>query len=513
MKTFKAVVFFLTISIIAPSSAEQKVLLLGEEESLLITLQNNFEIRIQRTLPLLGKESVELAKAEFDPTLFGGLRSTKSVTQSVSAFASPEIGELRFDEFSLGVKQKLKTGTTYELSLEALRTDTNSIYASLDPLYEPSLQLSLTQPLLKGMGSKINLTAVVVANNSRAMSDHEFAFKVMEVLTRTREAYWDLVYLNKELVVQQESLQRAKDFLERIKLQVTVGSLAPIEIVAAEATVAVREEALIGIRHHIDDTQDRLKALINRAEVQPGSDVSILPRDEPVYRKADLDLERLKEQAYENRPDYQKVRLDVENRERELVFNKNQLKPSLDLQGAIKLKGSRGVTNPVTFGGPPIISSFGGGMNDAIGDASSGRYYDFSVGLVAEYPLFNRASKSRVASSQYELSASKTRFLSRKQSIDMEVLRAARDIETAEQRIHATKASRILSEKKLEAETRKYDVGSSTSFAVLEFQTDLATEKSKEIKALIDYIKAIARLELATGTVLKNHKISLAPSA
>ena len=513
MKTLIAAVFFLTILTTAPLSAGQKVLALGEDESLLFTLQNNFEIRIQRLLPLLGRESVELARAEFDPTLFGELQSTKSVTQSTNAFASPEIGELRTDELSLGIRQKLKTGTTYQLSLEAFRTDTNSIYASLDPLYEPSLKLSLTQPLLKGMGSKINRTSIVVANNNRAMSDHEFAFKVMEVLTRTREAYWDLVYLNKELVVRQELLQRAKDFLERIKLQVTVGGLAPIEIIAAQATVAVRDETLIGIRHQIDDTQDRLKALINREEAQPGSDVNIIPKDEPTFRKADLDLEWLKQQAYENRPDYQKIKLEVENRERELVFNKDQLKPSLDLQGAIKLKGSRGATNPVSFGGPPIISSFGGSLSDAVGDASSGRYYDFSVGLVAEYPLFNRASKSRVATSQYELSASKTRFLSRKQSIDLEVLRAARDIETAEQRIYATKASRILSEKKLEAETRKYDVGSSTSFAVLEFQTDLATEKSKEIKALIDYIKAIARLELATGTVLKNHNISLAPSS
>jgi outer membrane protein TolC len=513
MKSVNVAVFFLFACLTAASAAEQKIMELGEEESLLYTLQNNFEIRIQRTRPLLGEESVELAKSEFDPTLFGELRSSKSVTPSTSAFASPEIGESRVDELSLGVKQKLKTGTTYELSLEASRTDTNSEFASLDPLYTPSLQFSLTQPLLKGMGSEINRTGIVVANNNRAMSDHEFAFKVMEVLTRTREAYWDLVYLNRELMVQQESLQRAKDFLERIKLMVQVGSLAPIEIVAAEATVAVREETLIGIRHQINDTQDRLKALINREEVQPGSDVSIVPKDEPVYRKADLDLERLKERAYENRPDYQKARLDVENRERELIFNKNQLKPSLDLQGAIKLKGSRGKTNPVTLGGAPVVSSFGGDMADALGDVSSGKYYDFSVGLVAEYPLFNRASKSRTATSLHELNAAKTSLLSRKQSIDLEVLRAAREIKTAEQRIHATKASRILSEKKLEAESRKYDVGASTSFAVLEFQTDLAAEKSKEIKALIDHIKAIARLELATGTVLEDHNISLAPSA
>ncbi|MFQ5432091.1 MAG: TolC family protein [Nitrospinota bacterium] len=513
MKTFKAAVFFLTILMATPSTAEQNVLELGEEESLLFTLQNNFEIRIQQTQPLLGEESIKLAESEFDPTLFAGIESSKSLTPSTSAFASPEVGESRVDELSLGVKQKLQTGASYELSLEASQIDTNSSFASLDPLYTPSLQLSLTQPLLKGIGSQINRTSIIVANNNRTMSNHQFAYKVMEVLTKTREAYWDLVYLNKELVVLQESLERAKDFLERIKLQVTVGSLAPIEIVAAQATVAVREETLIGVRHQISDTQDRLKALINKSDAQPGSDVRIHPGDEPVFKTTELGQEQLIELAYSNRPDYRSAWLDVENRERELVFNKNQMKPSLDLQGAIKLKGSRGNANPVSLGGAPVISSFDGGMADAFSDLSSGKYYDFSIGLVAEYPLFNRASKSRVATSQHELNASKTRFLSTKQAITMEVLRAIREIRTAEQTIHATKLSRILAEKKLEAESKKYDVGASTSFAVLEYQTDLAAEKSKEIKALIDYLKAIARLELATGTVLKKHNISLSPPA
>lgn len=499
----KTAILLLLLGLARPAAAEeQRVMELGEEESLFFALENNFEIRIQRNLPLMGEQSVALAESEFDPILFGEINSSKNVEPGTSAFSA----ETKQDKLSLGIRQRLKPGTEYELSIDASTSETNSSFSNLNPIYKPSMQFSLKQPLLKGMGSEINRTSIIVANNNKAISDQEFAFKVMEVLTRTREAYWDLVYLNKELKVQQESLDRANDFLERVRLRVKVGSLAPIEIVAAQATVAVRKEALIGIRHQINNTQDSLKALINKKDLPPGSDVQILPNKKPVYNAATLDLDQLKERAYKNRPDYQKAKLEMENKERELTFNKNQLKPSLDLQGRVRLKGERG--DPVT---PPNV--FEGDMSDAMGDAASGQYYDYSIGLVVEYPLFNRASKSRAAKSLYELNAAKIAFLSKKQAIDMEILRTAREINTAEERIAATKASRVLAERKLEAETRKYDVGASTGFAVLEFQTDLAIEKSKEIKALIDHIKALARLELVTGTVLKNHNISLADPA
>ncbi len=514
MKFFKIAIVILLAGLKAATAQEQQAITLTEEGSLILALENNFEIKIQSAFPEIGEQETSEAESEFDPILFGGIGHNRSVTPSSSAFADPQVGDATEELFSLGVKQKLKLGTGYEFLLGATKTETNSIYASLNPQYSPSLTLSLNQPLLKGAGWKINETGIIIAKNAKTISDDQFALKVMEILTRTRSAYWDLVFLNKELEVLEESLERARDFLKRIELRVEVGALAPIEIAAAEAEVAVREEALIDVRHHIDNVQDALKALINKKSAQPGSNVRIEPADIPEYQETELDIERLKKAAYENRPDYHAAKIQIENNKRRLAYNKNQLRPKFDIESSIKLKAIRGNAQTVGFGSTSLPESpFGGDASDALGDMASGKYYDFSIGLVAEYPLYNRAGKSRVASNMLELNISETRLLKLKQAIDIELFKATRDIETARQRIRATKASRFFAEKKLSAEVEKYDVGISTSFTVLEYQNDLAAQKSREIKAITDYIKAVARLELATGSVLKNRNISFESAA
>ncbi|MEE8484102.1 MAG: TolC family protein, partial [Nitrospinota bacterium] len=356
-----------------------------------------------------------------------------------------------------------------------------------------------------------NTTQIAIAKNTREISDHEFATKVMEVLTRTQKTYWSLVALNKELKVREESLERAKDFLERIELQVKVGVLAPIEITAAKAVIAVREEALIEVRHGINNTQDELKALLNRPDAQPGSPVIFETTDEPVYKKVALRLDLLKEMAFENRRDYMQASLAIDSKRKELEFNKNQLKWSFNLTGGATLYGTRGGGKTITdtYTGTTGTSQLDGSVADAGSDMASGRYYDLSVGLVAEYPLYNRKAKSNVAKNVMELSQAETRFMSLRQGIEVEVLSASRAVKTAEQKIHASRASSVLAEKKLEAETKKYDVGASTIFTVLEYQNDLAAAQSKEINAVTDYIKALAQLDLATGMVLKKHNVSI----
>ncbi len=499
------------IGLPAPADGGTKEISLTLHESMLMAIKNNFDIQIEKSRPIIAEQDVGIASSEFDLTLFGKANHSSSRTPSTSAFADPDVVESNIDTLSVGVRQKLTPGTSYELSLESIRSDTNSTFAGIDPEYRNQLTLSLTQPLLKGLGSTINTTDIAIARNTKEISQSALELKVMEVLTKVREAYWDMVYLDGELKVRKESLELADDFLKRIRLQVEVGVMAPLEIANAKAIVAVREEELIGIRESIANNQDALKALLNMKNALPGSRVTLLPLDEPATGPTDANIERLRESAYADRPDYRQAEVDLDNKERLVRKYKNELLPSLDLNASLTLKGVRGTGRPfIDFNtGLPRTSSFAGSAGDSFGDATKGKYYDIDVGLEAAYPLSNRQARKRVAKGQLEYDIAAMNLRRVKQSIDVELFRALREVEAAEQAIEASRAARVLAEKKLDAETRKFEVGSSTSFAVLEFQKDLAAEKSKEIKAVTDRLKAIAHLELATGAVLNKNNIEI----
>ncbi len=498
-------------SILFAEESSKNGISLSVRESLLTAIKNNFDIQILKKVPEIADKDMNIAKSEFDLTLFGEMGYLKSRTPSASAFADPSIGENSVNSASVGVKQKLKPGTSYQLSLETLKAETNSIYANLNPQYDTGITLSLTQPLMKGMGITFNTTNIFVATIGREISRQAYRMSVMQLLTQTSQAYWDMVYLNKEMEVQKESLERAKDFLKRVMLQVDVGVLAPIEIVSAEATVAVREEALIGIRQQIDNNQDWLKALLNIESARPGSTVSIKTVEEPMHQPLELDTDELVDIAIKNRPDFTQAELDLASKKRLSSYYRNQTLPSLNLRGSVTYKGMRGRGNPslVQFGSGSSSSQFTGTRSDSFSDVGSGRYYDYSVGIVAEYPLFNRLAKNRAGKAELESSMAQIGLKKRKQDIEIDIFRSVRDIKTADERIKASRASRLLAERTLEAEIKKYEVGSSTGFTVLEYQNALAVAKSSEIKALIDFLKARANLELATGTVLKNNDIVL----
>lgn len=482
---------------------------LALRQSIEQALANNLDISVQKAKPLASEQDYFAAEAEFDPSLFGSVSYARTESPSASPYANPAVGETKATAATLGVQQKFSFGASYKLTLDTTKADTNSLVTSLNPSYASNLDLALTQPLLKNFGTGPNTYRLVIAKNAKGVSDADFAAKVMDVVTKTEQTYWDLVAARHDLAVQEEALRWAKDFKRQMEIKVQVGVMAPIEVAAADAQVAVQEETLIKIRLAIKNTQDNLKALMNGTALPLGGDDDISPTDEPVYRENPVNLQNLRETAYDKRPDYHQALLALDSKQTERAYNENQTLPTLNLVADVKLHGLRGEPQTVTVGGQSITSALGGTQSDSLSDAGGGKYYDYSVGVQFEYPLFNRAAKSRAVKSQVEADAARMALTGLRQTIDLQVLAAARSVEAARQTIEATRLSRVLAEKKLAAETRKFEVGTSTSFTVLQYQKDLAAAKSNEMRAATDYQKAVAQLDRATGTILERNNITL----
>ena len=472
------------------------------------TLKNNVSIAVQNFQSQIRREEIITQEAEFDPNLTFDGNATQQRNLVASAFAQPPKSNTNSQNLDFGFNQKLKTGAQYELNFKNQRNETNSTFAGLNPQYTTRFELNLTQPLLKNFGTDVNESNIYIAQNNLDISDFEFKNKVIEVVSDAENVYWDLVFSREDLKVQQQSVERAKDLERRVKAQVEVGTMAPLEILQAKSEVASREEAVIQAGKLIQDNQDNLKNILNIPFDSPDGRKEILPLDSPKFLVATpISLEDSIKTALEKRPDYLGKKKDLDNKNIQVKFNENQLYPTLDLVASFGLNGISGDAQPVGF--PPSINPFSGNYGRSVERTFSGDNSSWEGGLVFKYPLGNRAAKSRLTASKLAMAQLLMDIKDLEKTIVLAVREAARQIETDKKRVQAARIARRLAKEKLSAEEKKFEVGLSTSFKVLEFQTDLAEEQSKELKSVIDFNKSKIKFRKVLATTLDEYNIRM----
>ena len=467
-----------------------------------ISLQNNLDIAVERMNPKIEEENITLETSAFDPNFFADFSIGQNVTPSASSLSNP-VTSRDNRKFAVGLKQTLKIGTSYELKFGSVRSGTDSTFSALNPQFGTFIDLDFTQPLLKDFGINLNTRKIKIAANNRSISQKEFKNLVIQSISDVQNIYWDLVFKRGDLNVKKQSLDLAKDLEKRERIRVEVGVLAPLEILQAQSEVAAREEAVIITENEIKDLEDQLKTNLN---FPPGAEewnLTLVPADSPSFTTEIFQLEEYIKTALENRPEMGQSRLDLENNRIDVTYKENQLYPTIDLVASFGLNGISG--NVV----PTKTSRFGGGYGRSVDRALSGDAYSYDVGVMFEYPIGNRAAKSSLTASKLEVKKTLIEIKNLEQQITLEVKEAVRESQTNIKRVKVTRVSKKLAEEKLSAEEKKFEVGLSTSFKVLEFQKDLAEEQSKEINAIIDYTKSIVDLYRVAGITLEKNNIEL----
>ena len=197
------------------------------------TLKNNVSIVVEEFNAKIREQDITDRKSEFDPTISLELSTEERSNQVSSAFASPNKARNRDHAWDLSLNQKVVTGGDYEINFNNSRNKTNSTFAGLNPQYSSELLFSATQPLLKNFGIDNNKRNIYIANNDLDISDFEFESKVIDTVTDAENIYWELVFSIEDLNVKQKSLKRAQDLEKRVRAQVKVGTVAPLEILQA----------------------------------------------------------------------------------------------------------------------------------------------------------------------------------------------------------------------------------------------------------------------------------------
>ncbi len=429
--------------------------------------------------------------------------------QQSNAFSSPVKSRNKSHNWDFSLTQKLVTGADYKLSFTNDRNRTNSVTAGLNPSYFTEMVFSLTQPLLKNFGIDLTKRNIYIANNEVNISDYVFEDKVIDIISDVENVYWDLVFSIEDLAVKKKSLERARNLERQVKAQVAVGTMAEIETLQAQSEVASRDESLLVAQDLIQDNEDILKNILN---IDYGSEEglkAIYPSDRPEMVADEINLYQAIKDTLLNRPDYLGKKKELENKNILVKFRENQLYPTVDLFGTMGLNGLSGDAITVNSGTFQGRSKYGGDYGTALSDSLTGKFYNWEVGLKLSYPLGNRSAKAQLSASRLEKAQLILSIKDLEKSIIVEVREAVRQLKTDLKRINATRIARKLAEEKLKAEEKKFEVGLSTSFSVLEFQEDLAEEQSNEIKALIDFKKSKIRLRQVMATTLKENDIKL----
>jgi outer membrane protein TolC len=483
---------------------------LSLREATAFALQANLDIQIAGLTPRIREAQVTEAQGIFDVEAKAELVALEdSLLKMSSTFSDqPRVNDLvgqdtsKQQKLSVGIEQLTPYGGTYGIEVSERHEDTKSrqlakVKRGLAPndvvtYFESAVELKVTQPLLKNFGSYVTKNQIYIAQNNLTSAEEDFLRQIITSTSAVQQIYWDLVFRRQDLVVRQQQLDLTQRLLEQVRRQVEVGTLAPIEVVQTEADIARVKEQIIVAENARQDTEDRLKRLMQFSLIGAFADVELLPTDTPTYTPPVLNQEAEVVQALASRHDLVQAKLALENQHIQLVFNQNQTLPTLDLEGTLRFNG--------------FDDNFTGGFEQL----SLGRR-NWEVGLVFRHPLANRTAKSRVEQSRLAIRQQVLRIKDLEERIMEDVRGAARGVLASAQLVQASRAARRLAEKQLEAEEKKLRVGLSTVFFVLQFQQDLGDERSNEIRALTQYLKSLIRLEEAKDTLLQSYNIVVSP--
>ena len=521
--------------------SEQKTLSL--REALEMALVNNKDIEVARSNVKIAEFDLKGAHGVYDPRLSSTGYYERSETPSSSFLSGSANGTVQQSDVTGTFRIEgavPKYGGSYRVDFSSIRLTTNNQFAALNPQFPTALTFNYTQPLFRGFGFDLSRRQIEVAKKNLSLTDAQFRQRTIETITFVQRAYWDLVYALRNLQIQRDAVQDARTQLDHNKRLVTEGVLAPIDVVAADAQVAGFEQGVYSALEDISRAENNLKNLIAENRNASIWNVSIVPTDSVDLAPPLETLEVAMQEALENRAELKQSDVVGEINELDQRYFREQTKPQLDLVGTYGVVGLAGSlnssagANPLTSSSertrlkineiiaslptsgiqplpPPATQTLPdeliGGYGQSLLNLGANRYNNFRVGVQLNLPIRNRTAEAQLGRSLVEGQRIRTQREQLEQLIQVDVRNALQIVRTVESRLRAAAVARNASEQQYMSEQRRFDVGQSTLFLVLERQTALTNARGNELRAQTDLNKAIAELQRATGKAMQANNV------
>lgn len=463
-----------------------------------------------------------------DPVLQGNFSWGHRTTPQTSLFVTGTNSLITNSKIAnMSLSKNWLTGTSATLSFNNNFLFQNSGRNDFNPSRSVTGELSVTQHLLQGFGLAVNRRNIKIAKNNIGVSELVFRQQVITTASSIINIYWDLVSFNEDLRVKKQALALNQKLYDDNKKQVEIGTLAPIEIIRAEAEVARSQQDLTISETNVLQQETVLKSSLSRTGISsPGlSEAHIIPTD----RISMPDAERMQpvqdmlQKAIELRPELEQQRISIENAKLGLKGTRNALLPTIDAFVDVRNNSLAGDVNqipvppiqgapiqtPVTRQANSVDQFFLGGYGTALRQVFGRNFPDYSAGVTLNIPIRNRQAKEDMTRDQLTLRQSEVRLQQQLNQVRVEVENALIGQQQGRARYQTAVKNRVLQEQTLDAEQKKYSLGASTIFFVIQSQRDLTSAQAAEVSALSTYARAKVELERATGQTLGAYEIQI----
>ncbi len=467
--------------------SEKGPLKITVKDAILIALENNRSLLVERINPSIRKTFEDQERAVFDPTVEAEVseqrNDIKSLNQSGS-YTGNSVNDVI--QGSISLKNYFPTGTFVEIDATTKTTDSD-LYN--EPYSSTRLGLSVTQSLLRGFGTGVNLAQLRQSRIETDITQYELRGFSESLLAQVETTYWDYALSQRQVEIVEESLKLARQQITETEEMIKVGAMAEAELAAVQAEVAAQQQGLINAKSNLESNRLQLLRLLN----PPGQtlwDRDINMVHPPTLPEIKLDVvETHVALAIRMRPEMNQAKLNIQKENLEIVRTKNGLLPKMDLF--------------ITLGKTGYADSFSGSVNDIDGDS-----YDMMAGINFKYPIFNRDAGAQHRRAILRRDQVEMALDNLKQLVEFDVRNAYIEVNRTKEQISASTATRKFQEEKMRIETEKFRVGLSINFFVAQAQRDLLVSRINEVQAVVNYLKALINFYRQEGSLLERRGIN-----
>jgi len=408
--------------------------------------------------------------------------------------------------------QNWAVGLTATMTYASQYNKINSASFSLNPFTSGDLDLQITQNLLQGFGPAVNGRNIRVQNNNLKVTDLQFKQQLITTVSAVLNLYWDLVSFDQDLRARQEEVRTAQQLFDDNKKQLDIGTLAEIEVTRAESQLYTAKQDLLISQTNLLQQETVLKNALSRSGIASTdlADVHIVPLDKIVIPEKDeiRPVEDLVQQALKERVEIQQSRINIESNKLNLVGIKNSLKPTLQAFAEFTNNGLTGDLTAVGAG-TPGVEYFAGGYGNLLGQIARRNFPNYSAGFALNIPLRNRAAQSDYTTSLIEIRQNELTLQKNVNQVRVDVQNAVIGLQQARARYEASVKARVLATQTFDADQKKFNLGATTAFQVVQDQRDVANAQSSEVQAMANYSHARISFEQALGTTLDINHVSV----